>query len=80
MFMDCHSTCAERDEHTMGPGCIGHVVRYVVNDGRPDQLDVQVAMATSFIRRDTNEARHRLGLPPKDYGQVTIPYVGQDDA
>jgi hypothetical protein len=52
----------------------------VTDDGRPDQLDVQVAMATSFIRRDVNEARHRLGLPPRDYGQVTVPYVDQDDA
>jgi hypothetical protein len=34
---------------------------------RPDQLDVQVAIATANIRRQTNEARARLGLPQVDY-------------
>lgn len=34
---------------------------------RPDQLDVQVSVARNFIRRDANDARHRLGLEPRNY-------------
>ena len=42
------------------------VIPYPV-DRMPDQLDVQIAMATNLIRRQTNEARHRLGLEPRNY-------------
>jgi hypothetical protein len=40
------------------------------DDRMPDQLDVQVAMATNLIRRDANDARHRLGLEPRNYDHV----------
>lgn len=49
-----------------GPG-----IDPVAVDLRPDQLDVQIAMEMSAIRREVNLARRRLGLPPRDYGLFT---------
>lgn len=78
MFMDCHRACAEADSHTLTPGCVGHVSRLVVpvpDDRLPDQLDVQVSMAMNIIRREANDARHRLGLEPRNYDHVTADTV-----
>lgn len=38
---------------------------------RPDQLDQAVAMAINTIRRQANEARKRLDMPPVDYPTET---------
>jgi hypothetical protein len=47
----------------------------MTDDGRPDQLDVQVSMAMNHVRRDANDARHRLGLDPVNYEHVTADMV-----
>ena len=38
---------------------------------RPDQLDQQVAANINRIRRETNDARLRLGLTPMRYPEAT---------
>jgi hypothetical protein len=52
----------------------------MTDDGRPDQLDVQIAMAVNAIRRAASEARHRLGQEPVDYEYMTADMVVADDA
>lgn len=42
---------------------------------RPDQLDVQVSVATNLIRRRHNEAQQRLGLPVTPH-EATVPGGG----
>lgn len=44
----------------------------------PDQLDVQIAFAINKIRRDANDARHRLGLPLYEYPTETADTVQQE--
>lgn len=72
MFMDCDPACREADAHTMMPGCVGYTVKYVMVDGRPDQLDVQVSMAINSIRRQANVSRvNVLHLPQRKYKTIT---------
>ena len=42
---------------------------------RPDQLDQQVALAINQIRRNTRDARHRLGLDDVLYETATAETV-----
>lgn len=34
---------------------------------RPDQLDIQIEQHRRWVRKQTNLARRKLGLPPRDY-------------
>lgn len=50
-----------------------------MSERRPDQLDVQIALAINQIRRSANEARKRLGMDPVEYLPVTAETVRQQE-